>query len=1081
MRYILSLLICLVFMQNSVFGQNWALEFDGFDDYVTINNNAMDGLSNCTVEYWIFIVRERQAAVPISCAGEACLNEFLHFFQFRDNDFGFRVYIKDEDPEEVLPFPVAEWFHFAFTREAGGGWIAYVNGEEFDNGNLPGGALSIANQGLILGQEQDEIGGGFDLNQALHGMLDELRIWNLVRSEDEIRFHMNRVVNPNTDGLVAYYRFDEGEGQVLIDLTENGYDGRLGVENRDDDADPNWIESEALVFGLGTLSGSVTDAASDQPLEGASIITSDGLNTQTDADGLWLIDQAYALEFDISAAMLGYNDSTFIDLLLEEDEDLEIDFRLLHPELIVSVDEIEAELNPGQSAERQFSIRNDGNGPMQWWVESRLIGESGVDPWVVRDVIPAGQILENNRLQGVVFVEDLFYVTGGDLNPNLVYTLDREGGQVGSFEQFGHSRIGMRDLAYDGELIWGVEAHEVFGFTVEGELVADIRCPVNPSRGIAFDSDRGILWVCGTTTNIYGLDREGNVLEEINRNGLRIYGLSYWSEDPDGFGLYVFHRPEADLQIITKINPDTGDMIFVTELEFEPGGEPGGMFFANEYDPFGGWVQMNIAYSDRGDQIVVRQLKPNNDWMIIDPLEGLINPEDEQDIVLILDAEILEPIVYEGELIFNHVVALEETRIPVTLTIEGNNNQPRDLRVSMTEGWNMISISVIPPEDLWQGEEGPDVLFMTERLRIDEDNHHIILMKNGIGRFYAPAWDNFNNIPYWDLTHGYLIKVDEDVDVDWSGMQIPADGDIPLTEGWNMISYYPTYELDASAPDFYVLSPIIDRVILAKNNGGRFLSTDFRFSNMPPWHETQGYQVKVDGDLVLNYPEEMVENVIARSKAIEQSQRLHHFVCNDITNQNMSVLVTKISGTNLQIGDEIGAFNSDGKLVGVNLVDSRGRCGIAIWGEDETTEEVDGLREGDTFSLSFWDSDQGIESELTLESIESGQDLKYLKDSFIVLSVSVDRTIPIEFYMSPAYPNPFNSTTTIEYALSYASDVTLNLNNLSGQRVETLVNGRLQAGVHRTMLDAGGLASGLYFVKLEGSGQSITQKIMLLK
>jgi hypothetical protein len=57
----------------------------------------------------------------------------------------------------------------------------------------------------------------------------------------------------------------------------------------------------------------------------------------------------------------------------------------------------------------------------------------------------------------------------------------------------------------------------------------------------------------------------------------------------------------------------------------------------------------------------------------------------------------------------------------------------------------------------------------------------------------------------------------------------------------------------------------------------------------------------------------------------------------------------------------------------------------------------------------------------------------------------------------------------------------LNLNNLSGQRVETLVNGRLQAGIHRTMLDAGGLASGLYFVKLEGSGQSITQKIMLLK
>ncbi|MBT3233265.1 MAG: T9SS type A sorting domain-containing protein [Calditrichaeota bacterium] len=89
--------------------------------------------------------------------------------------------------------------------------------------------------------------------------------------------------------------------------------------------------------------------------------------------------------------------------------------------------------------------------------------------------------------------------------------------------------------------------------------------------------------------------------------------------------------------------------------------------------------------------------------------------------------------------------------------------------------------------------------------------------------------------------------------------------------------------------------------------------------------------------------------------------------------------------------------------------------------------------------------------------------------------------IASEFRLSPAYPNPFNSTTTIEYALPFAAEVTLNLYNLSGQRVETLVSGRLQAGVHRTMLDAGDLASGLYFIKLDGVRQSVTQKIMLVK
>ena len=86
-----------------------------------------------------------------------------------------------------------------------------------------------------------------------------------------------------------------------------------------------------------------------------------------------------------------------------------------------------------------------------------------------------------------------------------------------------------------------------------------------------------------------------------------------------------------------------------------------------------------------------------------------------------------------------------------------------------------------------------------------------------------------------------------------------------------------------------------------------------------------------------------------------------------------------------------------------------------------------------------------------------------------------------EFGLYNLFPNPFNSTTTIEYALPFASQVTLNLYNLAGQRIETLVSDRLQAGVHQATLNAGELTSGLYFVKLEGSGHSFTKKIMLVK
>jgi len=93
----------------------------------------------------------------------------------------------------------------------------------------------------------------------------------------------------------------------------------------------------------------------------------------------------------------------------------------------------------------------------------------------------------------------------------------------------------------------------------------------------------------------------------------------------------------------------------------------------------------------------------------------------------------------------------------------------------------------------------------------------------------------------------------------------------------------------------------------------------------------------------------------------------------------------------------------------------------------------------------------------------------------------VGNITPSKFRLSPAYPNPFNSTTTITYALPFASQVSLSLYNLSGQRIETLVNGRRRAGVHRVVLSSWNMASGLYFVQLEGSGQTFSSKILLLK
>jgi Secretion system C-terminal sorting domain len=90
--------------------------------------------------------------------------------------------------------------------------------------------------------------------------------------------------------------------------------------------------------------------------------------------------------------------------------------------------------------------------------------------------------------------------------------------------------------------------------------------------------------------------------------------------------------------------------------------------------------------------------------------------------------------------------------------------------------------------------------------------------------------------------------------------------------------------------------------------------------------------------------------------------------------------------------------------------------------------------------------------------------------------------LPSAFAMHTAYPNPFNAMTTLTLQLPEASVVSLVVYNTLGQEVASLVNSQLQAGSHDVVFDASGMASGLYFVRMEVPGQiSQMQKIVLMK
>ena len=92
-----------------------------------------------------------------------------------------------------------------------------------------------------------------------------------------------------------------------------------------------------------------------------------------------------------------------------------------------------------------------------------------------------------------------------------------------------------------------------------------------------------------------------------------------------------------------------------------------------------------------------------------------------------------------------------------------------------------------------------------------------------------------------------------------------------------------------------------------------------------------------------------------------------------------------------------------------------------------------------------------------------------------------DLTVPKEFALSSPYPNPFNSMTTISFALPRDARAKLALYDLSGRIVTTLTDTHYRAGNHLLTFDAGDLPTGLYLIKMEAGDFSSVRRVLLIR
>ena len=137
------------------------------------------------------------------------------------------------------------------------------------------------------------------------------------------------------------------------------------------------------------------------------------------------------------------------------------------------------------------------------------------------------------------------------------------------------------------------------------------------------------------------------------------------------------------------------------------------------------------------------------------------------------------------------------------------------------------------------------------------------------------------------------------------------------------------------------------------------------------------------------------------------------------------------------------------------------------------------------FFVAFLNNDCNADSTILINvNIRSGENV-YWYDDFVLniemLSTADGQEIPNEYALGGAYPNPFNASTTITFSVEMNGHAFLQIYDITGRLVATLVDEQLLPGEYEAAWDASKVSSGVYLVTLQIGTAVKSQKVVLLK
>jgi len=394
---------------------------------------------------------------------------------------------------------------------------------------------------------------------------------------------------------------------------------------------------------------------------------------------------------------------------------------------------------------------------------------------------------------------------------------------------------------------------------------------------------------------------------------------------------------------------------------------------------------------------------------------------------------------------------------------------------------NMVSLCVTPEDN------------STTSLFSDLD---ILLISNDASEFYVPEF-GVDQVGSIDVTDGFncFLNGPDVQSVSVEGLPVEDGTLIELMPF--MINIMPFLPQECM-PTSEVFAGYEDQILIVKNDASEYFVPAFGVSTLDEMCPGEGYAVFLNGGSSVDFMYPMGLASLSddlRDLNDDYKQRAHRDDVN-LTGESHLVIVDDISGK-VQEGDILRAYANDNLVGSINIVDEH-LAGI---------RPIDLVAHG-SVDLSSWDGpvlpgyDKGDQIELRLFSRQDQVELKVDIDlnvnvygeneqmSFGSANVYDAPAIPTSFKLAQNYPNPFNPVTTIEYNVANSSFVTLEVYDVMGRLVKTLVDNQWTVAgqtsgysVNWNGVDDRGqrVSAGLYIYRLQSGSMTTTNKMILLK